>query len=213
MLNSMVDDNSFYTVITGVVAGLLSAVAYSVICKLFHYFSPKERFQRRVIAYCRQAICALRERFHIDVGKSSLFELTPTLSTESYIYCLFETYLVLNGSTGVEKYPNDETFKTTAKLWYNEWNKVRMANSVEFISPSEMNWLVIEVNSYGVNGRTWIDKHLPILSKGYHMVKRFRDKLRSKSEKCCDLLYRDYKLPYNNHLTKINLEMLDSANE
>ena len=157
---------------------------------------------------CRKAIYELMERFDIEIGHSGLIELTPTLSPENYILCLFETYLIINGTTGRQKYPDDNKFKTTADEWYAEWNNARMADVIEYISPSDMNYLLIEVNSWGINGRPWLERHLPLVVKMYHMFKNWQYNRRSKSAKLCDFLFRDYKLPPNTYDTQVMMELL-----
>lgn len=213
MATFTIDDTIASTLTMGVVSGMISTVACSCVREICHYFSREERFKRQRLVACRKAIYELSERFKIDVGHSALFELTPTVSTETYIYCLFETYLILNGTTGREKYPEDSLFKSTATRWYNEWNTARMADSIEFMSPSEINRLVIEVNSYGINGCPWTERLLPTMMKFVHNVKGYLSRRRNKYDQMCDFLYREYKLPYNNNLTKINLEMLERGNK
>ena len=193
----------------GVVSGVISTVACAGVGWLYHYFSRDARLARKRLTACRKAICELMERFNIEIGHSSSSEWTPTLTPENYTLCLFETYLIINETTGRQRYPDDDDFKDAAKVWYSEWNDAHMSEAVEFMSPAEMNYLLIEVHSWGEKGRPWVNTHFPSVVKMLNKFKQWRYARCSKSEKQCDFLFSDYKMPPNNHGTKIMLEILD----
>lgn len=158
-------------IISGVIAGLIATIIYAFFARLLKHYSPDARFARKRLKACKKAIYELIERFNISVGQSVSFEFTPTLTPENYKLCLFETYLILNNTTGNKRYPDVETYKDEANRWYNEWNNKRMASSIEFISPAEMESLLIEVNSWGVQGRPWTYTHFPKIMRAYNQIR------------------------------------------
>jgi len=192
----------------GVVSGVISTVACAGVGWLYRYYSREARLARKRLAACRKAIYELIERFDIEIGHSSSSEWTPTLTPENYILCLFESYLIINETTGRQRYPSNDDFKDAAKVWYSEWSNAHMSDAVEFMTPSEMNYLLIEVHSWGEKGRPWANRHFPLVVKMFNRFKQWKYARRNKSEKQCDFLYRDYKMPPNNHGTKIVLEIL-----
>lgn len=200
---------------SGIVSGVISTVACASVDWLYRYYSRKARNTRKRLAACRKAICEMMERFDIETGHSNSYEWAPTLTPENYTLCLFETYLIINETTGRQRYPDDDVFKDAAKLWYSEWNDARMSEVVEFVSPAEMNYLLIEIHSWGEKGCPWENTYFPLVVKMINKFKQWRYARRSKSEKQCDFLYRDYKLPPSNHVTQIVLGMLedDDKNE
>jgi len=159
------------SIISGVIAGLIATIIYAIFVRLLRHFSSDAKYARRRLKACKKAIYELIDRLNISVGMSASFEFTPTLTPENYRLCLFETYLILNNTTGKRRYPNDEKYKDEANTWYNEWNNNRMANSIEFISPAEMDSLLIEVNSWGAEGRPWTYTFFPKTMSAYNRIR------------------------------------------
>lgn len=178
------------------VISLVSPILFAIAVHVIRYFSSSKRWERRRLAITRKAIVNLINRFNITCGQSASQEYCPILTIDSYKYILFESYLLINGRTGYESYPDDDTFKYEASVWYGEWESRNMADAIQYIKPYEMNNLVIEVASYGVNGKSLLYRIFPRpLRKMYFRIRNIPYKLKSKYEKINLYLYEGPALP------------------
>ncbi|ACX76049.1 hypothetical protein FSU_3028 [Fibrobacter succinogenes subsp. succinogenes S85] len=198
--------------VTGIVGGFLASIVYATFTKIFAYFGKEARLERKRLKACRMALYNLNERFHISNGQSSSTLSLATLTSEHYIWCLFELHLVWNGTTGKDAFPNDTDFINEAKSWFNDYKSKQMEPAIEVYTPYEMNNLLIEVIMWGINGRPWRYKHLPkCFNRVYNTVLNFPHRLSGKSTKTCNFLYRNSKLPPNNNVTKCILDIIQDA--
>lgn len=192
---------------------LIAPILLAIINRVFLYYSKDERHKRKLISETRKAIVDLSERFNISVGHSSSMEYTPILDVDDYKKILFEVYLRLNKRSGAISYPNDDNFIEEANLWYAEWEHRNMADAIQFMSPYEMNSLLIEVCSYGVKGCPILYRILPHrLLKIWWSIKNIPYRLKSKNTKINDYLYKGVRLP-TGRAASITLAMLTGEDE
>lgn len=200
--------------VTGIIGGFLASIVYATVTKTYTYFSKDSKLQRQRLKACRKALYNLDERFNISIGQTNSLLSLGTLTCEHYIWCLFELHLIWNNTNGKEAFPNNDDFINEANSWYNDYRSRRMETAIEVYSPYEMNNMLIEVTSWGINGRPWRYQYLPKwFNRGYNMILNFPHKLTRKNTKACNFLYQNSMLPPQNNVTKCMLDILQEPKD
>lgn len=194
--------------------GISATGWYELRPRISAYLSPDAIRKRRRAKLCRLAIYNLDERFNISVSNEASLESLVVLTKEKYVWCLFEAHLLANRSSGKDRYPDDDKFKDAAKLWYLSYANNNQLDRIQLASQSEMDRLVVEVNSWGVDGRPWLLAHCKPLWQFKNFASKQLYNMHSKEYHLCHYLYSGYKLPSNNYGTRLMIDMLsDYSNE
>lgn len=205
--------NLGYQLAVGCLGGTFATFWYEHRPRIFAYFSPDAIWKRRIIKLCRHAIYNLDERFNISVSNESSLESLVVLTEEKYVWCLFETHLLANRSSGKERYPDPDEFKVAAQLWYSSYEQNKQLDRIQIASRSDMDRLVVEVHSWGVDGRPWLLTHCKPLWDFKNYVSKQLYNMHSKEYHLCNYLYRSYKLPPNNYGTQLMIDILSESSD
>lgn len=163
---------------------------------IINYFKDEECWKRKRLKFCKIAIYNMIERFNIS--NSNGYPLGPRLTQQNYILVLYELYFVINGNDS-SKIQN-QTFINDANAWYQSYAKQNMQNAIEVYSNLEIEEMLIEVNSYGKNGKSFIREICPNFVRWFYKIRnKIYDVFNINKQKNfnygMELLYGSYKIP------------------
>lgn len=172
------------------------AILLPTVWYIINYFTDSEVWKRKRLQYCRSAIKSLIDRFNI-YGPEDHPD-GPILTYKNYILILYEMYCLINGYD-TSKLEEDK-IREYSETWHDSFIKQNMKEAIEVYSVYEMSKIMEEVNSYGINGKGFIDKNMPTFSRAYYDSKnRIRRILKYDYKKAIQMinaeLYSGYKLP------------------
>lgn len=177
-----------------IVSGIISSVLIMIFIFLKEYYSRQARWERKRLKYCRIAIKNMIDRFNISCWSGH--PLGPMITYEHYIWILFELLCVINKYDSYNHYTDDE-FKEAAEDWFNSYKKENMESAIMPYSITEIANIMLEVNSYGINGKPYIEKIMPrwlrllitkLKNKWYYLT-------HNKTSRINDILYNGAQIP------------------
>ena len=175
-----------------IACGILLPLCWYII----NYFKDEECWKRKRLKCCKIAIYNMINRFNIAVGTGN--PLGPILTQQNYILVLYELYFVINGNNS-SKIPS-QTFISDANAWYQSYAQQNMQSAIEVYSHYEIEELLIEVNSYGKTGKSFIREICPNFVRWFYKIRNkiyemFNVNKRKNYNYGMTLLYGKYKIP------------------
>lgn len=127
MLENMLENPWFINLICDIV---LIPICWYII----NYFTDEQKWKRKRIKCCKQAIHNIIQRFNISVriiGSGGGHIHGPILTYNNYILVLYELFFVINNWDS--SIISDQTFKDDALSWHQDYVNNHMQNAIEVL--------------------------------------------------------------------------------
>lgn len=191
--------------VIGISSGIISAFLIWIFIAISKHFSSENRWKRKRMNIFRNAIQNMIDRFQID----SYEDLFPELTLDKYKLILFEFYCLLNNYNSYNFTDND--FIDISNKLFNNYKLNNMIDAIMPYSQLETNFILNDIKSYGVNGRSWFAKKYDDLIPRFIKLKITAIKnfsFKSKSERINNILYEQAKIP-NDLVIKNIIEIIE----